>query len=113
MTVDKKINKFFFEIQYNKESLLEEKTWEYDFLLSVCKSYGINPIDLARFILDYQESMKNRIRKKRIKRKVLDLLTGVTYLDVRDFANQTGTNINTAYLWVRTKKERFRLLEVA
>ena len=44
---------------------------------------------------------------------MLDLLTGVTYLDVRDFANQTGTNINTAYLWVRTKKERFRLLEVA
>lgn len=110
MTVDnKQIKTFLNEIKFKIEFLKNMYDWEYDFLFSSAESYGVNPIELARFILDYREKS---VRKKRIIRQVVDG-TGKVYSSLSAFAKEKGIDINKATYWVRRYPDRVKYLEVA
>lgn len=110
MTVDKRIKRFFNEINYNKEFLLDNIDWEYEFLISICKSHGVTPLELEQFVVEYKEKILNKKKKKRVIKKLLDLSTGITYPNILDFSKKTGVNRNTAYYMVKRYPERFKLL---
>lgn len=113
MTVDnKKIEKFLFNIQFNKSFLLEANEWENKFLFNICESHGITKKELALFIYDYRQSNSKKITKRKITGRVLDTKTGIIYKNVLDYSKKTGISKNKAYANVQQNTKRFKLLEV-
>lgn len=109
MTADKEIRNFLNEIRFELHFFKNMYDWEYDFLCSAAKSYGIDPADLTEFIKNYQ---KNTVRKKRILKKVIDKTTGIIYPNLSSFAKEHNLKISKAYYWLKKYPEKIGYLEV-